>query len=210
MASAVRSSRTSGRPGSGDESPAHREDEMSRIGKQPITVPAGVSVTLGSGHVAVQGPRGSLELTVPSAIGVSMDGERLVVSRPSDGKEHRSLHGLARTLISNMVVGVTTGYRRTLDISGVGYRVAKLGSRLSFQVGFSHPIDVAPPAGVSFEVETPTRFHVVGIDKQLVGQVAANLRAIKPPEPYLGKGIRYSDERIRRKAGKSGKAGGKK
>jgi len=183
---------------------------MSRIGKQPITVPSGVDVTLEPGHVAVRGPRGSLAISVPSSIGVSLDGHLLVVTRPSDQKEHRSLHGLARTLISNMVVGVTTGYRRTLDIAGVGYRVAKLGSRLSFQVGFSHPVDVAPPAGVSFEVESPTRFHVVGIDKQLVGQVAANLRGIKPPEPYLGKGIRYSDERIRRKAGKSGKAGGKK
>jgi len=183
---------------------------MSRIGKQPITVPSGVDVTLEPGHVAVRGPRGSLAISVPSSIGVSHDGDHLVVTRPSDEKEHRSLHGLTRTLISNMVVGVTAGYRRTLDIAGVGYRVAKLGSRLSFQVGFSHPVDVAPPAGVSFEVESPTRFHVVGIDKQLVGQVAANLRGIKPPEPYLGKGIRYSDERIRRKAGKSGKAGGKK
>ena len=183
---------------------------MSRIGKQPITVPSGVDVTLEPGHISVRGPRGSLAISVPSSIGVSLDGHLLVVTRPSDQKEHRSLHGLARTLISNMVVGVTTGYRRTLDIAGVGFRVAKLGSRLSFQVGFSHPVDVAPPAGVSFEVETPTRFHVVGIDKQLVGQVAANLRGIKPPEPYLGKGIRYSDERIRRKAGKSGKAGGKK
>ena len=183
---------------------------MSRIGKQPITVPSGVDVTLESGHVAVKGPKGELSLTVPTSIGVSLDGRVLNVTRPSDAKEHRSLHGLARTLISNMVVGVTTGYRRTLDIAGVGYRVAKLGSRLSFQVGFSHPVDVSPPAGVTFEVESPTRFHVVGIDKQLVGQVAANLRGIKPPEPYLGKGIRYSDERIRRKAGKSGKAGGKK
>lgn len=183
---------------------------MSRIGKQPITVPSGVDVTLALGHVAVKGPKGELSLTVPTSIGVSLDGRVLNVTRPSDAKEHRSLHGLARTLISNMVVGVTTGYRRTLDIAGVGYRVAKLGSRLSFQVGFSHPVDVSPPAGVTFEVESPTRFHVVGIDKQLVGQVAANLRGIKPPEPYLGKGIRYSDERIRRKAGKSGKAGGKK
>jgi len=183
---------------------------MSRIGKQPITVPSGVDVTLEPGHVAVKGPRGTLSITVPSAVGVNLEGHQLMVTRPSDEKLHRSLHGLTRTLIANMVVGVTSGYRRTLDIAGVGYRVAKLGSRLSFQVGFSHPVDVAPPAGVSFEVESPTRFHVVGIDKQLVGQVAANLRRIKPPEPYLGKGIRYSDERIRRKAGKSGKAGGKK
>jgi large subunit ribosomal protein L6 len=183
---------------------------MSRIGKQPIVVPVGVDVTLEAGHVAVRGPRGALSMSVPASIGVNLDGQHLVVSRPSDEKQHRSLHGLTRTLISNMVVGVTSGYRRTLDIAGVGYRVAKLGSRLSFQVGFSHPVDVAPPAGVSFEVESPTRFHVVGIDKQLVGQVAANLRGIRPPEPYLGKGIRYTEERIRRKAGKSGKAGGKK
>jgi large subunit ribosomal protein L6 len=183
---------------------------MSRIGKQPIALPNGVDVTLEAGRVAVKGPLGSLSMLVPSAVGVSLEGHRVVVTRPSDEKKFRSLHGLTRTLISNMVVGVTSGYRRTLEIAGVGFRVAKLGSRLSFQVGFSHPIDVAPPAGVSFEVESPTRFHVVGIDKQLVGQVAANVRGIKPPEPYLGKGIRYSDERIRRKAGKSGKAGGKK
>ncbi len=183
---------------------------MSRIGKQPITVPAGVEISLEPGRVGVTGPRGALVQVIPISIGVRVEEGRVFVSRPSDDKQQRSLHGLARTLISNMVVGVSTGYRRTLDISGVGYRVAKLGPRLSFQVGYSHPVDVVPPAGISFEVETPTRFHVAGADKQLVGQIAADLRRIKPPEPYLGKGIRYTEERIRRKAGKSGKAGGKK
>lgn len=183
---------------------------MSRIGKQPIAVPAGVEVSLVPGLVSVNGPRGALSQRVPASIGIRLDGGAIHVSRPSDEKEARSLHGLTRTLVANMVTGVTAGYRRTLDIAGVGYRVQKLGTRLSFQVGFSHPVDFAPPAGISFEVEGPTRFHVVGIDKQLVGQVAADLRHVKPPEPYLGKGIRYTEERIRRKAGKSGKAGGKK
>jgi large subunit ribosomal protein L6 len=134
----------------------------------------------------------------------------VLVTRPSDIKQHKALHGLSRTLVANMVIGVTAGYRRTLDITGVGFRVAKQGSRLTLQVGFSHPVEVAPPPGVSFEVETPTRLHILGIDKQLVGEVAAQVRGIKPPEPYLGKGIRYSDEKIRRKAGKAGKVGGKK
>lgn len=134
----------------------------------------------------------------------------MLVTRPSDIKQHKALHGLSRTLVANMVIGVTAGYRRTLDITGVGFRVAKQGSRLTLQVGFSHPVEVAPPPGVSFEVETPTRLHILGIDKQLVGEVAAQVRGIKPPEPYLGKGIRYSDEKIRRKAGKAGKVGGKK
>jgi large subunit ribosomal protein L6 len=183
---------------------------MSRIGRQPVVLPAGVQVTLGSGVVSVTGPKGSLSQAIPAPIGVSIGAGEVLVTRPSDIKQHKALHGLSRTLVANMVIGVTAGYRRTLDITGVGFRVAKQGSRLTLQVGFSHPVEVAPPPGVSFEVETPTRLHILGIDKQLVGEVAAQVRGIKPPEPYLGKGIRYSDEKIRRKAGKAGKVGGKK
>lgn len=183
---------------------------MSRIGRQPVVLPAGVQVTLGSGVVSVTGPKGSLSQVIPAPIGVSVSAGEVLVTRPSDIKQHKALHGLSRTLVANMVIGVTAGYRRTLDITGVGFRVAKQGSRLTLQVGFSHPVEVSPPPGVSFEVETPTRLHILGIDKQLVGEVAAQVRGIKPPEPYLGKGIRYSDEKIRRKAGKAGKVGGKK
>lgn len=183
---------------------------MSRIGRQPVILPAGVQVTLGVGEVSVSGPKGSLSQAIPAPIGVSIVGGEVLVTRPSDIKQHKALHGLSRSLIANMVIGVTTGYRRTLDITGVGFRVAKQGPRLTLQVGFSHPVEFAPPPGVSFEVESPTRLHILGIDKQLVGEVAAQVRGIKPPEPYLGKGIRYSDEKIRRKAGKAGKVGGKK
>lgn len=183
---------------------------MSRIGRQPVLLPAGVQVTLGSGVVSVTGPKGSLSQSIPAPIGVSISAGEVLVTRPSDIKQHKALHGLSRTLVANMVIGVTAGYRRTLDITGVGFRVAKQGSRLTLQVGFSHPVEVAPPPGILFEVETPTRLHILGIDKQLVGEVAAQVRGIKPPEPYLGKGIRYSDEKIRRKAGKAGKVGGKK
>ncbi len=183
---------------------------MSRIGRQPVILPAGVQVTLGAGVVLVSGPKGSLSQAIPAPIGVSIVGGEILVTRPSDIKQHKALHGLSRTLIANMVIGVTAGYRKTLDITGVGFRVAKQGPRLTLQVGFSHPVEVSPPAGVSFEVESPTKLHILGIDKQLVGEVAAQVRGIKPPEPYLGKGIRYSDEKIRRKAGKAGKVGGKK
>src|SRR5919199_1652844 len=146
---------------------------------------------------------GRLPITIPSGV-------QVVVTRPSDERTHRALHGLTRTLIANMVEGVTNGYRKTLEISGVGYRAGRIGTRLTLQVGFSHPVEILPPPGVTFELETPTRFHVVGIDKQLVGETAARVRRVKPPEPYLGKGIRYSDERVRRKAGKAGKVGAKK
>jgi large subunit ribosomal protein L6 len=176
----------------------------------PITIPAGVQVTLGDGEVAVKGPKGELRQRVPAEMAVEMQDGAVVVSRPSDERTHRALHGLTRTLIANMVEGVTNGYRKTLEISGVGYRAGRFGSNLTLQVGFSHPVQVMPPAGVSFEVETPTRFHVVGIDKVLVGETAARVRRIKPPEPYLGKGIHYLGERIRRKAGKAGKVGAKK
>ena len=183
---------------------------MSRIGRLPIKIPNGVQVTLGEGEVAVKGPKGELRQHVPADMTVQVENGEVVVSRPSDERTHRALHGLTRTLIANMVEGVTNGYRKTLEISGVGYRAGRIGTRLTLQVGFSHPVEILPPPGVQFEVETPTRFHIVGIDKVLVGETAARVRKIKPPEPYLGKGIRYSTERIRRKAGKAGKVGAKK
>lgn len=183
---------------------------MSRIGKQPIAVPAGVQVTIDKEEVRVKGPKGELSQHVPSILSVSQEDGHLTVTRPDDGMEARSLHGLTRTLIANMVEGVTTGFRKTLEISGVGYRAGRVGTRLTLQVGYSHPVEFMPPPGVTFEVETPTRFHVVGIDKQVVGEVAARVRKARPPEPYLGKGIRYSTERVRRKAGKAGKVGAKK
>jgi large subunit ribosomal protein L6 len=180
---------------------------VSRIGRMPIKVPAGVEVTLGDGVVNVKGPKGELSQRISARMQVSLDGDQVLVNRPDEAKESRALHGLTRTLIANMVEGVTNGYRKTLEISGVGYRAARAGNRLTLQLGFSHPVEVLPPAGVSFEVETPTRFHVLGIDKALVGDIAAQVRRIRPPEPYLGKGIRYAGERIRRKAGKAGKVG---
>lgn len=183
---------------------------MSRIGRTPIKVPTGVQVSVGEGEVNVTGPKGQLTQRVPTQMDVTVDDGQIVVTRPGDDKMNRSLHGLTRTLIANMVEGVTNGYRKTLEISGVGYRAGRAGTRLTLQVGFSHPVEIVPPQGVAFEVETPTRFHVVGIDKQLVGETAARVRKIRPPEPYLGKGIRYAGERIRRKAGKAGKVGAKK
>jgi len=183
---------------------------MSRIGRLPIKIPSGVQVTLTGGEVAVRGPKGELRQRVPADMAVEVRDGEVLVNRPSDERTHRALHGLTRTLIANMVEGVTNGYRKSLEISGVGYRAARFGPSLTLQVGFSHPVQILPPAGISFEVETPTRFHVVGIDKALVGETAARVRRVKPPEPYLGKGIRYANERIRRKAGKAGKVGAKK
>ncbi len=183
---------------------------MSRIGKMPIKIPNNVQVTLGEGEVTVKGPKGELHQRVPTLMAIAVADGEVVVTRPDEERESRALHGLTRTLIANMVEGVTNGYRKTLEMSGVGYRAARVGTRLTLQVGFSHPVEIHPPQGVTFEVETPTRLHVVGIDKQLVGETAARVRKVKPPEPYLGKGIRYSDERIRRKAGKAGKVGAKK
>jgi large subunit ribosomal protein L6 len=180
---------------------------MSRIGRQPIPVPAGVTITLSEGNtVAVKGPRGELSRSFPQAISIEREDGRLVVSRASDEGQAKALHGLSRTLLSNMVSGVTTGFTKTLDVQGVGYRAQLQGSNLQFALGFSHPVIVAPPAGITFAVEG-ARVHVQGIDKEQVGQVAANLRALRPPEPYKGKGIRYLGERVRRKAGKTGKVG---
>ncbi|HST05847.1 MAG TPA: 50S ribosomal protein L6 [Chloroflexia bacterium] len=183
---------------------------MSRIGNKPIPLPKAVKVELNGSHLKVQGPKGTLEQTFRPEIGIEVQEAQIVVTRPAEDKLHRSLHGLTRTLISNMVVGVTDGFTRQLEIAGVGYRVAKEGQALVFALGFSHPVRIEPPTGVSFAVETPTRFSVQGIDKQVVGQQAAQIRSLREPEPYKGKGITYQGERIRRKAGKAGKVGGKK
>jgi large subunit ribosomal protein L6 len=179
---------------------------MSRIGKLPIPVPSGVDVAIDGRTVTVKGPRGELSHTVVPPITVERgeDGS-LLVRRPDDERESRSLHGLSRTLIANMVTGVTQGYSKTLEIVGTGYRVRAAGSDLEFALGFSHPVPVPAPDGITFRVETPTRFVVEGIDKQKVGEVAANIRKLRKPDPYKGKGVRYQGEVIRRKAGKTGK-----
>ena len=179
---------------------------MSRIGRSPIPVPNGVSITLSDGHVSVKGPQGTLERDLPGQITVRQDGDVLVVERPDDARQNRALHGLTRSLVANMVTGVSTGFTKELEIVGVGYRAIAQGpDRLEFALGFSHPVPVEAPAGVTFEVPVPTRVIVKGIDKELVGQVAANIRKIRKPEPYKGKGVRYAGERVIRKAGKAAK-----
>ena len=183
---------------------------MSRIGRLPIAVPSGVDVTIDGRTLTVKGPKGTLTRELHPDIAVAREDDRLVVSRPTEQKTHKQLHGLTRTLVNNMVVGVTDGYRKSLEITGVGYRAAKVGEKLQLNLGYSHPIEIAPPQGISFEVENPTRLAVVGIDKELVGQVAAQVRSTRKPEPYKGKGVRYAGEQVRRKAGKAGKIGGKK
>jgi large subunit ribosomal protein L6 len=183
---------------------------MSRIGRRPIAIPAGVQIELDGPRITVRGPKGELQRTLPREIAVRVDDGQVLVERPSEAKPHRELHGLTRTLVANMVEGVTNGYRKTLEISGVGYRAQKIGEKLQLNLGYSHPVDVDAPSGISFEVESPTRLSVVGIDKELVGQVAAEVRGTRKPEPYKGKGVRYLGEQIRRKAGKTGKIGGKK
>jgi len=171
----------------------------------PITVPSGVDVTINGRAVAVKGPKGSLSLEVSAPIEVVQNDGVITVTRPSDEGEIRALHGLSRSLIANMVTGVTAGYAKTMEIVGVGYRVTAKGKDLEFALGFSHPVVITPPEGISFRVESPTRFVVEGIDKQQVGEVAANIRKLRKPDPYKGKGVRYSGEQIRRKAGKAGK-----
>jgi large subunit ribosomal protein L6 len=181
---------------------------MSRIGRLPVTVPSGVDVTIDGQAVTVKGPKGSLSLTVPEPITVDRGGDEantIEVKRPNDEREARSLHGLTRSLINNMVVGVTDGYEKRLEIHGTGYRVANQGGNLVFSLGYSHSITVEAPDGIAFAVENPTRFSVQGIDKQQVGEVAANIRKLRKPDPYKGKGVRYAGEQIRRKVGKAGK-----
>jgi large subunit ribosomal protein L6 len=178
---------------------------MSRIGRMPVVVPSGVDVTINGRAVTVRGPKGSLSLEVAEPIEVSQAAGTIKVTRPNDEGEIRALHGLSRSLIANMVTGVTEGYQKTLEIVGVGYRVQAKGQALEFSLGYSHPLPVSPPEGISFRVETPTRFVVEGIDKQQVGEVAANIRKLRKPDPYKGKGVRYQGEQIRRKVGKAGK-----
>ncbi len=178
---------------------------MSRIGKLPIPVPSGVTVKVEQHHVTVEGPRGRLERTLPAQIAIEQDNGEVLCKRPSDGREHRSLHGLTRTLVANMVTGVSAGFRKDLELVGVGYRAQKQGEELVLTLGFSHPIRFRPPEGISIEVADPTHFGVSGNSKEQVGQVAADLRRLRPPEPYKGKGVMYRGERIRRKPGKSGK-----
>jgi large subunit ribosomal protein L6 len=179
---------------------------MSRIGRSPIPVPAGVQVDIDGRTVRVKGPKGELSHTLVDPITIQRDAEgHLSVQRPNDERQVKALHGLSRTLVANMVVGVTEGYQKTMEINGTGYRVTAKGKDLEFALGFSHPVTVTAPEGITFTVERPTLFHVSGIDKQLVGEVAANIRKIRPPEPYKGKGVKYAGEVIRRKAGKAGK-----
>jgi large subunit ribosomal protein L6 len=178
---------------------------MSRIGKIAVPVPSGVDVNIDGSAVTVKGPRGTLNLNVKQPITVERSEDGIAVKRPNDERVSKSLHGLTRTLISNMVTGVTEGYEKKLEIVGTGYRVVLKGTDLEFALGFSHPVNVAAPEGITFSVEGPTKFSVAGIDKQQVGEVAANIRKIRKPEPYKGKGVRYAGEQVRRKAGKTGK-----
>lgn len=178
---------------------------MSRIGKLPVAVPSGVDVTIDGQIVKVKGPKGELQVTISEPITVAKTEDGVAVARPDEERESRSLHGLSRTLINNMVVGVTEGYEKKLEIHGTGYRVLNKGNSLEFALGFSHPVVVEAPEGISFTVENPTHFAVQGIDKQLVGETAANIRKLRRPDPYKGKGVRYEGEQIRRKVGKAGK-----
>jgi large subunit ribosomal protein L6 len=179
---------------------------VSRIGKAPITVPSGVDVTIAGADLTVKGPKGQLERTLPGAITVRQDGDVLLVERPDDERQNRALHGLVRSLVNNMVIGVTQGFTKELEIVGVGYRAnAQSPSSMVLALGFSHPVNITAPEGITFEVPQPTRIVVSGIDKEKVGQVAADIRAWRKPEPYKGKGVRYAGEVVRRKAGKTGK-----
>ncbi len=181
---------------------------MSRIGRKPIPIPGSVQLELGeNNYVKVKGPKGQLERQLPEAMKLEREGDNVNVTRPSDQREHRALHGLTRSLLNNMVVGVTDGFRKDLEIVGVGYRAAQDGKALVLQVGFSHPVRLDPPEGISYKVDGANKVAIEGIDKELVGEMAAQIRRIRKPEPYKGKGIRYAGEQVRRKAGKSGKAG---
>ncbi len=178
---------------------------MSRIGKAPVAIPSGVTVSVDGGSVAVKGPKGELSRSFPDLVTIRQEGDTVVVERGDDLRESRAMHGLVRSLIQNMVTGVTDGFQKDLEIVGVGYRATPKGKGLELSLGFSHPVVVDAPDGITFNVPQPTRIEVHGIDKQLVGQVAANIRAWRAPEPYKGKGVRYADEHVRRKAGKAGK-----
>ncbi|AGP31551.1 50S ribosomal protein L6 [Corynebacterium terpenotabidum] len=178
---------------------------MSRIGKAPVAVPAGVTVTIDGQEVSVKGPKGSLSQTIPAPIAVAQEGNEILVTRPNDDRKNRSLHGLSRSLINNMVVGVTEGYTTKMEIFGVGYRVQAKGKNLEFALGYSHPVLIEAPEGITFAVDGNTKFSVAGIDKQQVGQISANIRRLRKDDPYKGKGIRYEGEQIRRKVGKTGK-----
>ena len=178
---------------------------MSRIGRLPIDIPGGVTVTVEGQNVSVKGPKGELSLVVAQPIAVAIEENQVVVTRPDDERNSRSLHGLTRTLINNQIIGVTQGYEKGLEVVGTGYRVASKGSSVEFALGYSHPITVDPPAGITFTVEGNNKLVVSGIDKQAVGEVAANIRKLRKPEPYKGKGVRYAGEVVRRKAGKAGK-----
>jgi large subunit ribosomal protein L6 len=178
---------------------------VSRIGKLPIPIPGAVKVAVEPGHVKVEGPKGRLERTLPADITVKIVDGQIVCERPSDDYKHRALHGLVRSLVANMVIGVNEGFTKHLELVGVGYRVAKQGDEITLSLGYSHPIKFKPPAGVTIDVQDPTKFSVSGIEKESVGQVAADIRAFRPPEPYKGKGVMYRGEKVRRKAGKAGK-----
>lgn len=179
---------------------------MSRIGRMPVVVPKGVNVEIDGTHVRVKGPKGELSHTFPTGMMISFEADQILVQRPTDNRIDRSMHGMTRALINNMVVGVSNGYEKILEVNGVGYRAEVDGAKLVLNVGYSHPVVIDPPEGISFEVDTRTRqIKVMGYDKQMVGQIAANIRKVRPPEPYKGKGIRYIDEIVRRKAGKAGK-----
>ncbi|HRY12952.1 MAG TPA: 50S ribosomal protein L6 [Syntrophomonadaceae bacterium] len=177
---------------------------MSRIGRKPISLPAGVEVKIEDNVITIKGPKGVLSQSIPEDISIELKENELLCTRPSDAKRHRAMHGLTRALVANMVTGVTTGFEKKLEMVGVGYRAQMQGSKLVLNIGYSHPIEIDPPQGVEFEVPAVTRITVKGIDKQLVGNTAADIRALRKPEPYKGKGVRYENEVVRRKAGKSG------
>jgi large subunit ribosomal protein L6 len=182
---------------------------MSRIGKLPVAVPNGVNVNVTDGEVAVKGPKGELRQHILPYVSVAVEDGNVIVNRKGEAKEHRSAHGLTRTLVNNMIEGVSKGFRKSLEIQGVGYRAAKAGNSLNLTLGYSHPVSYSPPEGIAISVEGTNKIHIDGIDKQQVGQVAAEIRKLRPPEPYKGKGVRYAGEVVRKKLGKAGKAGKK-
>ena len=178
---------------------------MSRVGKNPVALPKGVETTINGQHISVTGPKGTLEINIPEPIEAKVEDDKIVVTRPDENRKNRALHGLSRSLINNMVVGVTEGYKISMEIYGVGYRVLQKGSNLEFSLGYSHPVLIEAPEGITFATDGQTKFSIEGIDKQKVGQIAANIRRLRKDDPYKGKGIRYAGEQIRRKVGKTGK-----